>query len=75
MFEGFDLAGVRRITVKSYTLGGPFGRSEVVACTLEIERDEGVEERSWPFDEPYALATLLGLVEAINRAINRRRGA
>jgi hypothetical protein len=67
-FEGFGLGRVRGLRLMSYTTAGP-GRTEIVACSIEIEALSGVEEHEISFLEPYPLAGIQALLELLNRKV------
>ena len=63
-----DLKGVRDIRIASYTLAGA-RRTEIVARTVEIEREDGIEEHTIEFPEPHSLGSFQALVELLNRKL------
>jgi hypothetical protein len=68
LFEGFGLGRVRGLRLTSYTIAAP-RRTEIVACSIEIETLSGVEEHQIAFLEPYPLAGVQALLELLNRKV------
>jgi hypothetical protein len=69
-FEGFGLGRARNLRLTSYTIAGP-RRTEIVACSIDIEALGGVEEHVISFLEPYPLASVQALVELLNRQVRQ----
>ena len=70
-FAGFDVSGVERIEVRSYTIG-PGRSAELVAITLDVYRRGANAPEVVEVEFPPSKGPTLAQMEALVRAVNRR---